>query len=156
MFANTCRKCGATVDGFWEPCSKCGKWFPISGPLISYVAVTLTLGAFLTLGLSVVRYVRGPAPHIATDNGFRHVATEIITKQLRDPATAVFAPDDEWTFERRGDNECLMRAWAEARDELRVQVRNHFTILVEHDGKDYWEVKYLKFDEQDAALGKLE
>src|SRR5947207_2763459 len=93
----------------------------------------------------------GPIPAPAATNW--HVATELITKELRDPKSAKFAAPEEWAFERQAPNKCLMRGWAEARDALGVQVRNHFTIVLEHDGKDYWEVKYLKFDESEQAIG---
>jgi hypothetical protein len=155
MSASTCRKCGSNITDCWRRCPSCGMRFPVAGPVITVVAAASVLYGATALGLKAYRYFI-PLPHIASDDGFRHVAIQLITKELRDPKSANFAAPEEWTFERQAPNKCLMRAWAEARDALGVQVRNHFTIVLDHDGKDYWEVKYLKFDESEQAIGQLE
>src|SRR6185503_1346045 len=118
------------------------------GLLVSIFASLVICAMVGTAIVAGLRYYF-PPPVIGTEKGFRHVATQIITKQLPAPQTATFAPDEEWSFGREGENAALMRAWVEAEDKAGGRIRKRFTVLVEYDGVDYWEVKYLKFDGDD-------
>jgi hypothetical protein len=151
MPVSSCRKCGAQIHHWWQTCPGCGTQWPIIGSItIGFVGATILLVS-ASFSRTVYRHFYPP---IATDDGFRHVAIELITKNLQGQHS--FAPPAEWTFERRAPNTCLMRSWAESPDGSGGQSRVHFTIVIEHSGKDYWGLKYLKFDESDRVIGQLE
>ncbi|HEX3600054.1 MAG TPA: hypothetical protein VHU84_07910 [Lacipirellulaceae bacterium] len=87
---------------------------------------------------------------------FESVAQTLISRHLKAPATASFAPPADWVFERVGSDGMRMRAWVDSQNSFGALLRDSFVAIVHGSPKDDWRLSYLKFQGADDEFGSYE
>lgn len=133
-------------------------WAGKVGPPRQQFGYTVPLLAILLLAICslfvVLAYVRQPPPDPRL--AFRSAAIELITRKLKTPATASFAPFEEWTFAAVNGSAWRMTGWVDAENVFSALLRQRFTVIISDSGTGQWQLKYLKFEGSDEAFGKYE
>lgn len=93
-----------------------------------------------------------PRLRLTPNQECRIMAERLISKTLKAPSTAKFAPHVEWEFKKINDRVTRVNAWVDAQNTYGVPLRSYFEADLSHTG-ELWKVTYLHFEGSDDDFG---
>ncbi len=114
-----------------------------------------TAGLLLTAAVVVAGIVGWALSHrtIPIERQFQDAVESLVGRNLKSPATAEFAPDDEWSFDAIDDHTMRIHTWVDSENVFSALLRKRFTTIIKKEAED-WRLLYLKFDDSDETFGK--
>jgi hypothetical protein len=143
----TCKQCDRKISSIVTHCPACGAQVaPIRKPLP--VMTVIAVGTVCLIGLIAF----GPlfdtdrrSPEDKKESLARTAAKQLIPRQLKSPSTATFAPDEEWSITKYG-NDYVLSAWVDSQNSFGAMLRMQFVAVMRDEGENW---RLVSFD--DAA-----
>lgn len=146
----TCKECGQQISSQVHACPQCGARQPYPKTVKIGLCLLVLSGAASVLIVLSRDHRNGDAASSESQHSPRE-AMEVLSEKfvkaaLKSPATADFAPDDEWTIVPINKSVAKLNGWVDSQNSFGALVRTYFTVAIDISGESS-RLVYLKFDE---------